>query len=127
MKKLLPCLLLSLIFCSCASLTKPKSKFEICMDCLHYKYYGQAVINCKQATIDEPENYKAYSLLGLAYAELNMLEDALPCFNKAIKINPDDSFSWELKGAILIKFGLEKDGKECMEKARELKMQHPDK
>jgi len=48
---------------------------------------------------DNPNDFSAYNNLGMAYAKLNQLQQALDCFQKATEINPNFAESYAYLGA----------------------------
>ena len=60
---------------------------------------------------------KGYVLL---YDGANDLEEAIDSFNKAIAIDPDNSFAWEFKAIALRSLGRYEEAIECYDKSMEL-------
>ena len=52
-----------------------------------------------------------------ALMEIGRCDDALKCYNTAIRLDPYDSESWFNKGVILKKLGRKKQAESCMKKA----------
>ena len=54
------------------------------------------------------------------YAGTDNFEDAIKSFNKAIKIDPDNTFAWEFKAISLRSIGRYEEAIECYDKSMEL-------
>lgn len=59
--------------------------------------------------------------LGVTYSFLEMEEEAIECYERALAIKPDDYDSLRQKGVSLSELGLEKEAIECYEKALAIK------
>lgn len=52
--------------------------------------------------------------------KLNRFEDALQCYNKTIKLNPNNSFVYTNKGLLLVDLNKHEEAIECLDKATAL-------
>ena len=54
------------------------------------------------ATSDNPQNSVSWFNKGLALSKLNTSDEAIKVYDRAIEINPKDSFAWILKDLLYI-------------------------
>merc|ERR1712241_675182 len=52
--------------------------------------YEEALQDCKKAISFEPEYSKAYSRMGLIYSKINLFAESENCYEKALKLEPDN-------------------------------------
>ena len=69
---------------------------------------------------DEPSNSEAWLLLGIAKRRLNMLEDAIKCFETTTELDHEKEEAWGLLTITLIDCGRIEDAQEIIEKASQL-------
>ena len=65
-----------------------------------------------------------YSNASLCDSEDNSTARAIKCFEKALEINPVDSYSWYKKGVLLRNLGNHEQALKCFEKTLELSPGH---
>jgi len=71
--------------------------------------------------------YRAdYLNLGNAYRDLGALEEALRCYDEALKISPDFYFGYLKKGEVLARIGRKEEARTTLHKALILAQQHKD-
>ena len=88
--------------------------------------YDELLDYCSIILSKDPLNlealkYKAYSLYFLG-----RFEDAIACYDRAIKIEPDNPSSYAGKSKALDKIGRFKESRDCYEQAKELKDEKSD-
>merc|ERR1712130_189932 len=52
--------------------------------------YEEALQDCKKAISFDPEYSKAYSRMGLIYSKINLFAESENCYEKALKLEPDN-------------------------------------
>merc|ERR1712193_39738 len=52
--------------------------------------YEEALQDCKKAISFEPDYSKAYSRMGLIYSKINLYAESENCYEKALKLEPDN-------------------------------------
>ena len=57
---------------------------------------------------------------GNSLVKLERHEEAIECFDKAIRLNPEDYDAWHNKGSSLAQLERHEEAKECIAKAKEL-------
>lgn len=62
----------------------------------------KALSLCQKAVEEDPENYKAYTNMGVVCRLMGRDEDALEAYRKAISINPDYAQPYSNIGALLL-------------------------
>jgi tetratricopeptide (TPR) repeat protein len=67
-----------------------------------------------------PSNYDAWLLLGIAKRRVNMLSDAIKCFETATNIDPEKEEAWGLYTISLMDNGRVKKAQQVIEKASQL-------
>ncbi len=77
----------------------------LCMAYLGAKKYKEAVDTCEVWTSSEPDNSKAWAVLGLAQRRANRLNDAEASLKVAISLAPSDSASLYQLGLVYSKLG----------------------
>jgi tetratricopeptide (TPR) repeat protein len=50
---------------------------------------------------------------GYALIQLEKYEEAIECYDKAIKIEPNDALAWDTKGIALVNLGKNNEAIEC--------------
>jgi tetratricopeptide (TPR) repeat protein len=50
--------------------------------------------------------------------------EAIKCYDKAIRLDPNDVDAWNDKGLALVALGISNEAIECFEKARKIKSQN---
>jgi len=94
--------------------------YNLSIGCLNEKLYKEAktlLINSVEINGNE---YYIINMLGIALGYLGEIEDALECFDKAIKIDPGDESAYVNKGWSLHHMGRDKESIICYEKAKEI-------
>merc|ERR1712018_35910 len=60
--------------------------------------YEEALQDCKKAISFDPEYSKAYSRMGLIYSKINLFAESENCYEKALKLEPEnDSYKKNLE------------------------------
>lgn len=62
---------------------------------------------------------------GIKLANLGKYQEALECFDKAIKLSPNRSETWYNKGSALLKLGRYQEALECYDKSLKLNSKDP--
>jgi len=57
---------------------------------------------------------------GITLNKLGRFQESLNCFNKLLKLNPNDKTGWHNKGLALKKLGKPEEALKCFDKALEL-------
>ena len=52
--------------------------------------YEEALQDCKKAISFDPDYSKAYSRMGLIYSKINLFAESENCYEKALKLEPDN-------------------------------------
>ena len=58
---------------------------------------------------------------GYSLNESKRYEEAILCFDAAIRLNPEESMAWSNKGDSLKKLGRDEEAEQCIAKVKELK------
>jgi tetratricopeptide (TPR) repeat protein len=87
------------------------------------RFYG-AIVNANDAIKNDPANGKAYWERGVGYLKTGEADKALPDFEMAVKLAPNDPDNWEALGITKKKLGREKEGERDIAKSRTLKPIH---
>jgi len=61
---------------------------------------------------------------GIALTNSNRLQEAIQCYDKALKIDPKDAAAWFLKGAVLNKLNRYQEALQCCDRALEIDPQN---
>ncbi|CAG8499538.1 2849_t:CDS:10 [Ambispora leptoticha] len=77
------------------SQTYIKNKLKKAKDAIQAKNYEETVNCCENVISYEPENYNAHVFLGVAYLNLNRLEESERSYRKAIEIDTAKPLAWE--------------------------------
>ncbi|CAG8465298.1 4207_t:CDS:10 [Ambispora gerdemannii] len=72
-----------------------KNTLKKAREAIQVKNYEEVVVCCENVTHYEPENYNAYVFLGVAYLNLNRLEESEQSYRKAIEIDATKPLAWE--------------------------------
>jgi len=86
--------------------------------------YDEAVEISKQAVRQYPESAQAYAVLGYAYLKSDIFQPALDCFNRSLKINPDDYSVHNNRAVTLQYMGHIDEAIQCYEQAYALNKDH---
>ena len=62
------------------------------------------------------EQYKK----GLSHAKIEDYEEAIKCFDKAVKLDPSNALAWISKANALTEYGNDEEAKKCLEIARKI-------
>ncbi len=92
---------------------------QIGMRFLDSGHYKDAIESFKQATNDNPQDDRAWYLLGLSYDNNQQEDEAMRCYDRAIILNSFQPNAWNNKGRIYYGRGEFSKAKECYEKALE--------
>jgi len=83
--------------------------------------YKESVDSCDRALQIDDKNADVWNIKGLAFfIKLKNYEEALKCFNKALKIHPNFDEAWLNKSQVLSKLGKYIEAVKCVEKAVEI-------
>ena len=68
----------------------------------------------------DPEYSKTWYNKGIALLRLERYEEAIACFDEAIRLDPEYLLALYAKGNLLRKLGRDEEAEQCLAKAREL-------
>jgi len=63
---------------------------------------------------------------GVAFVDMGKFKEALDCFDKALKLQPNNKHAWLGKGHALERLGKNGEANICFKKAEELRQKTPD-
>ena len=70
---------------------------------------------------NKDDDYVAWYNKGNSLAQLERHEEAIGCYDEAIRLNPEDYITWNNKGRSLKELGRDDEAEECFAKAKELR------
>ncbi len=104
MKKCIVLILLANVFFSPAT-AQNKSSVERAMELMLNARFEEAIPLLQQTVENQPQNARAFSLLGQAYQSLQQLQLAEQAYQKALKLRPEDQGSRFALSLVQIRLG----------------------